>query len=279
MNKYLSGVALAALAFAPNLILAHPALAQAQPQVQSTDEIIVTARKRQESILNVPVVESAITQKQLQTFQTQDLKDVATMVPGLAFGDSVLSIGTQVSLRGVGSTTFNPGIDQSVSLNLDGMVFSQGLAYMSGMFDLAQIEVLKGPQALFYGKSSPGGVISMRTADPTNNYEIIARGGYEYEAREKRGELILSGPLSSTVKARLAANYDTQDGYFYSKGVALPGTGAVTPSGNGGRMDGHDGYQVRGTLLWNPTNDFSARLKVNDVHDKFLHPGTEQWVD
>src|SRR2546430_8717056 len=60
-----------------------------------------------------------------------------------------------------------------------------------GMFDVGQVEVLKGPQALFYGKSSPGGVISLRTADPTDKFEVIARAGYDAEARERRGELIL----------------------------------------------------------------------------------------
>ena len=63
------------------------------------EEVIVTARKRQESILNVPVVETAIPRQQLQRFQVQDLKDISTMVPGLMLGDNVLSIGTQVSLH------------------------------------------------------------------------------------------------------------------------------------------------------------------------------------
>jgi iron complex outermembrane recepter protein len=60
------------------------------------------------------------------------------------------------------------------------------------MFDLQQIEVLKGPQALFYGRSSPGGVIVLRTADPTDEFEVMARVGYEVEGREGRGELVVS---------------------------------------------------------------------------------------
>ena len=174
-------------------LLAATALASAVPVVaaaqQSTlGEIIVTARKRQESILNVPVVETALPQATLQRFQTQDLKDIATLVPGLTLGDSILSIGTQISIRGVGTTTFNPGIDQSVSLNIDGLQLSQGLAYSSALFDMGQVEVLKGPQSLFYGKSSPGGVISIRTADPSDRFELIARAGYEFEAQEKQAQ-------------------------------------------------------------------------------------------
>src|SRR5690606_17170414 len=101
--------------------------------------------------------------------------------------------GPQVTIRGVGTSSYDPGVDQSVSLNIDGLSLGQGLAFASGMFDVSQVEVLKGPQSLFYGKSTPGGVISLRTADPTDQLELTGRAGYEFEAREVRGEFILSG--------------------------------------------------------------------------------------
>jgi outer membrane receptor protein involved in Fe transport len=115
-------------------------------------EVVVTARKREESILKVPVVETAITEQQLTQFATADLEGVARQVPDLLFGNATGAFGAQVSLRGVGTSTLNAAIDQSVSLNLDGLQVSQGLAYQAGMFDVAQVEVLKGAQALFYGR-------------------------------------------------------------------------------------------------------------------------------
>jgi iron complex outermembrane receptor protein len=254
---------------------ATSAAAQDQASIDGSD-IVVTARKRQESILNVPVVETAIPQVQLERLQTQDLKDVATLVPGLTIGDSVLSVGTQVSLRGVGTSAYDPGVDQSVSLNLDGLQLSQGLAYSSGAFDLGQVEVLKGPQALFYGKSSPGGVISLRSADPIDKFEVIARGGYEFEARERRGELIASGPINDQLKARLSGMYSTMDGYFYNAAVPAPGTGAKAPVSS--RVSPSEDYIIRGTLLWNPDHSFSARVKANFVHDRVLYAGSEQYT-
>ena len=171
-----------ALAAGGNLAAASQAAAQAAPapsqaalQAAQLGEVIVTARKRQESILNVPVVVTALPQQTLERFQVQNMKDIATLVPGLTVGESVLSIGTQISIRGVGTSAFDPGIDQSVVLNIDGQQFSQGLAFGSGFFDMGQVEVLKGPQALFFGKSSPGGVISIRTADPTDKVEVVVR--------------------------------------------------------------------------------------------------------
>ena len=160
------------------------AFAQDGDETASRDssEIIVTARKRQESILKVPVVLTAVTGEQLTSTQVTSVTDLPRLVPGLVIAGNILSIGPQVTIRGVGTSSFDPGVDQSVSLNIDGLSLGQGLAFGSAMFDVGQVEVLKGPQALFYGKSSPGGVISLRTADPTDKFEVIASAGYEIEA-------------------------------------------------------------------------------------------------
>jgi outer membrane receptor protein involved in Fe transport len=120
-------------------------------------------------------------------------------------GQAALSSGSIASIRGFGTFALNPGVDQSVSLVVDGLPMTHGLAYQSGYFDLAQVEVLKGPspcssvsQSLFFGKSAPAGVISLLTADPGSKLEVIARGLYEVEARERRGELIVSTPSGVT---------------------------------------------------------------------------------
>jgi iron complex outermembrane receptor protein len=267
-------VLIAALAWAGPGFAQQAARPAAAPANQ-LGEIIVTARKRQESILNVPVVETAIPQQRLERLQTQDLKDIATLVPGLTLGDSILSIGTQISIRGVGTTTFNPGIDQSVSLNVDGLQLSQGLAYSSAMFDMAQVEVLKGPQSLFYGKASPGGVISIRTADPSDKFEVIMRAGYEFEAQEKQGQLIVSGPLTDTLKARIAAQYDQQEGFYQNVATGNPVFGGRTPTY---KSDPDKNYMLRATFLWNPTSRFDARLKINQTHEREEEAGWSKLV-
>jgi iron complex outermembrane receptor protein len=269
---HLKTLLLTATACASALLVALPASAQDN----QLGEVIVTARKRQESILNVPVVETAIQQKALERFQTQDLSDIASKVPGLSLGEAVLSIGTQVSIRGVGTNTLDAGVDQSVSLNLDGLQLSNGLAYSAGLFDIGQVEVLKGPQALFYGKNSPGGVIAMRTADPTDKFEVIARAGYEFDAKEKLGQLIVSGPVNDQLKLRLASQYTKQDGFFHNDAIPAPGTGALAPQNS--RNPEVKDYIVRGTAIWNPNDAFSARFKANMVHDESPEGGAEQMV-
>lgn len=237
---------------------------QAMPAAAELEEVIVTARKREESILQVPVVATALGQAQLSQFATGDLYAVANQVPGLLFGSGTGSFGAQVSLRGVGTATLNATIDQSVSLNIDGMQMTQGMAYKAGMFDMEQVEVLRGPQALFYGKSSPGGVIAIHTADPSDRFEISATGGYESEAEKKRTELILSGAVTETLGFRLAAAYMDSEGFFRNEAVAAPGFGGRNPRYR--NFAPLEETIVRGTVVWEPTDRFTAKLKANYVH-------------
>ncbi|MCB2076728.1 MAG: TonB-dependent receptor [Novosphingobium sp.] len=245
-----------------------PAAAQSET-VASRGDIVVTARKREESILKVPVVVTAVSGEMLDTLQVTEVTDLPRLVPSLLLGSNLLSIGPQVTLRGIGTSSSDPGVDQSVSLNLDGMSLGNGLAFASGMFDVGQVEVLKGPQALFYGKSSPGGVISIRTADPTDEFEVMARAGYEFDSRAKRGELIVSGPVSETLGARFATTYSKADGYFINNAVPIPGTGGQL----GERREGQPReFIARGTLKWEPDSRFSARLKFTHAYNKSIHP-------
>lgn len=275
------GVVLAvvlAVAFAPAAVWAQDVEGQdtTAGSKPGPGEIIVTARKRQESILRVPVVETVLSGEILEQQQITTLQAVSSRVPGLVMGNSVLSVGTQISLRGVGTSALDAGIDQSVSLNIDGQQFSQGLSFKSGLFDLAQAEVLKGPQALFFGKNSPGGVIALTTADPGRQWEMIARTSYEFEAREMRGELILSGPVSNTLGVRLAGTWSDSDGYFHNKAEADPGTGARDPRES--RIGGNTNYIIRATAVWEPDPSFKARLKLNFTKDHSDNPNTTQSV-
>ncbi|MGY0650860.1 TonB-dependent receptor [Luteimonas sp. A537] len=244
-----------------------PEIAEAQGVDPSTgsattlDAVVVSARKRKESIFEVPVVANVLTQETLERTKVDDLYSIATRVPSLLLGSGVTSSGVQASLRGIGTTAINPTMDNSVSLNIDGLSLSQGAAYGLGMFDVAQIEVLKGPQSLFFGKNNTAGVISLRSADPTDEVEVIGRIGYEAEAEEKVGELIISGPLSDSLKLRLAGRFSDQEGYFRNEAVAVPGLGGRTPD----FKDYAPAREtlLRGTALYEPSDRFNARLKLN----------------
>lgn len=253
----------AIIALCASQMLAPPVLAQQQ----SIEEVVVTARKRAESIHNVPVVVTALGQEQLEKFAINDIYNLSNRTPGLKIGTGQGTFGAQVSMRGIGTSALSASIDQSVALNIDGLQLSQGLAFNAALFDVAQIEVLKGPQGLFFGKNSPGGVISVRTADPGTEAEVIVRAGHEFDAREKRGELVLSGPVGDTLGLRLATAFTDSKGYF---------TNTARPSALSGGVPGgldpkyrtfpHDEELiVRGTALWEPSDALRARLKLTHI--------------
>lgn len=253
---------------APATRLTPKSIAAETEQVGLGEDIVVTARKRQESVLNVPVIAQVLPADRLERLQITEMADLPRLAPGLNMSRAILSIGTLVSIRGVGTNANDAGVDQSVSLNIDGLPLGNGLAFSSGLFDVAQVEVLKGPQALFYGKSSPGGVIALRTADPIDRAEFLARVGYGLVADNPRVELVASGPISDTLKVRLAGAYERSDGYFRNVALAAPGTGALNPRY---RHDPRiENYMVRGTVLWTPTPDITAKLKVNIVRDRAI---------
>jgi outer membrane receptor protein involved in Fe transport len=247
----------------------------AHAQASGEGAIIVTARKRDEDALRVPVVATVLQTEDLERRQVTDLQGVAAMVPGLVLGDAPLEVGTEVSLRGVGSSPLDPGVDQSVALNLDGLPLGQGIAYSVGLFDVERVEVLKGPQPLFFGKNSPGGVIAIRTADPGAGHEVTASAAYEAEAREVQGQIVLSGPVSETLGLRLSSQFARGDGYFRNTAVALDSSGARQPDARFGESRS---LYLRLTGVYEPTADLTARLKLNLTHDRVLGGLAEQLV-
>lgn len=264
-------LATGAAVFTPTALYAQDQIEAVSEESEgfSSPEIIVTARKRNESILKVPVVMTAISQGELEQFQTDDLYTVAQRVPGLLIGTSLAANGLQVSMRGIGTTANNATIDNSISLNVDGLQLSQGLSYGLGMFDVAQVEVLKGPQALFYGKNSPAGVISLRSADPGASTEFIARAGYEFEANETYGEVIASGPVTDSLGLRLAMRYSDKDGFFRNVVDAAETAGILNPLTSGSidpldrRVTPTKDLLIRGTALLDTGSGFSSRLKIS----------------
>jgi iron complex outermembrane recepter protein len=250
----------------------------AETSSNTAADIVVTARRRTESILKVPVVANVLGAETIDRAQITDIRGIATKIPGLFVSESVNTVGTLISLRGIGTSALDAGIDQSVSLNIDGQQFSQGLAFKSGLFDLVRAEVLKGPQALFFGKNSPAGVIALTTADPGDRAEGIARVSYEFEAREPRVELIASGPVSDALGLRLAASWSDSDGFFKNTAglTARPDLGGLPPRYD--RAGGNENWIIRGTGVWRPTDSFQARLKVNYTRDHSNNPNGVQFI-
>jgi len=238
------------------LFLTLGAPAQAAADAPATiEEIVVTARKQTETLQEVPVTVTAVSGAELARFGYDKPEDVASRIPALNVSCCGSGSGAQVSLRGVGSSYLSAAFDSAVALDFDGVVVSSMRVLQSGFFDVRQVEVLKGPQSLYFGKSASAGVLSFKSADPTDHWEYGGKASYEFERRGYTAEAYASGPLSDTLGFRLAAQYNDVHEVLHNSapGVAKPDRGETNAN-------------VRATLQWKPTEAFSANLKLNYVH-------------
>jgi outer membrane receptor protein involved in Fe transport len=270
-------------AFAQDAAPSAPASA-AQPQQESgLEEIIITARKREESLQDAPIQVTALSRERIEQFDATSLEKIAGLSPQLFVARTSNGSGAQITMRGIGSSSTSIGLEQSVAVVLDGVYFGQGRVLNEGMFDLQQVEILKGPQALFFGKNATAGVISLTTAKPTEELEATGRLYYEFEAQEVRTEAIVSGPLTDTIGGRLAFRWDRQyDGLFNNTSVARDwttfdvATATITPdSAPPGTDDtpGSEEFLLRGTLSFDPTDDFSATFSGSYTSSEFENSG------
>lgn len=162
----------------------------------SEREIVVTARLRSESLMDVPVAVNALSSEKLDQYKVADLTDIGALVPNVIVGDYKINGGGSLSIRGISSPATQIGFEQPVSVSIDGVQTSAGRVAMLGFFDLDRVEVLRGPQTLFFGKNSPAGVISVVSAGPTRDFEFGGSLGYEFAGREMTGEGYVSGRLA-----------------------------------------------------------------------------------
>jgi len=244
----------------------------AQSQGSGLQDIVVTARRREESAQNVPVSVTAFSRDDLQRRNLTSLEDVAATAPQLTIARAQTGSGSQITLRGIGSNPGSIGIEQSVAVVVDSVYYGQGRTINEGFFDLAGLEVLKGPQSLFFGKNATAGVISITTANPGDHLEVIARGGYEFNARQVYGEGIISTPLSDTFGVRLAVRASKQFGGLATNianpiafntreldGTLHPHVAPPAPRDEPQEKE----FLGRLTLQWKPTSELTATLKAS----------------
>ncbi|WP_296678910.1 TonB-dependent receptor [Novosphingobium sp.] len=240
------------------LSIPQAALAQAAPTDEvDPSQIIVTARKQNESLQEVPVTITSVGADVIDKYSVSDVASVVNRVPTLKVQVGGSGSGGQINLRGVGSSAISAAFDSAVALDYDGVQVSTMRLVQAAFVDTAQIDVLKGPQSLFFGKSASAGVLSIRSKDPTKAWEIGARASYEFE---ERGWLVggyVSGPLTENLGVRLSGEYNDIDRYLELQ--------AGTPAVNQKR--GLRNSLARMTLAWNPVPGFDANLKVQYTHN------------
>ena len=235
-------------------------------------DIVVTARRRAETLIDVPVTVSVISEELIQRNNATDLTKIGELTPTVIVGAYKSNGGGSIAIRGISSPANQAGFEQAVSVAIDGVQTADGRIAQLGFFDIRQVEVLKGPQALFFGKNSSAGVISVSTADPTRRLEFAGRAVYEFVGNEVLVDAAASGPLSEGVGARIAVRYRHLDGWlrntarplanpFYVAATGAPAGAAQLP-GTANPRPGDEELLGRLTLRADAGERFTARLKL-----------------
>jgi len=233
--------------------LALAASAPALSQNLTLEEIIVTATKRAEGLQEVPIAISVMSGQEINAKGLTKMEDLSTYMPNVHVAEA--SGGTNLFIRGIGSGV-NYGFEQSVGTFVDGVYFGRGRSARGKFLDLERVEVLKGPQSTLFGKNTIAGAINITTGQPTEEFEGYISAGYTSELEAKTVTGVVSGPLSDSVRGRLAIRSYEDKGYVEN----LAAVGVDGPQ--------NESVYVRGTLAIDLSEDWTATVKAeHGYHD------------
>ena len=225
------------------VVIAGPVWAQ----TQTLEEVVVTARKRDETIQNVPVTENVFTQQAIESAGIESPRDFVAMVPNMTLVE-VQNVGNSfITIRGISQARNS---EPSVAVLVDGVLETNPYEFDQELSDIREIEVLKGPQGALYGRNAIGGAILIHTVDPSDHFTGAARVGVGNGVSEK-AQLAVSGPIdpAGALKYRASLNYYNTDGYRQNAFLDR-------------KADPYRDYSGRLRLLWKAADQWSADLRV-----------------
>ncbi|GIW56033.1 MAG: hypothetical protein KatS3mg082_2437 [Nitrospiraceae bacterium] len=221
--------------------------------VTEIEEIVVTARRRTETLQSVPLSVSAFGEEEIDALQAQDLSGIQYAVPNLYLDEGDAS-NAVIFLRGIGQNDSLTFVDPGVSVYIDDVYISRTQAAMFDLFDVERIEVLRGPQGTLYGRNSPGGAVKVITRAPGDELEAYLEGGYgRFDSITARARI--SGRLTGGLKGKLA--------------IAYRGRGGFNRNAFTGRRDGVlNRLSWRAGFYYEPHSDLQLTLTVDGRIDR-----------
>ncbi|TXS92132.1 TonB-dependent receptor [Parahaliea maris] len=243
--------------------------AQAQDQgsthsATTIEEVIVSARRRDESLNEVPVAVTALGADQLNSLQLYAVKDVAAYSPGININSD--SVGRAfISIRGVGTTLIDT-VQPGVGIFIDG-IYQPNTSYLhSPLLDVARVEVLRGPQGTLFGNNTLGGAVNVITREPGQEFEGSASASYAGPDDFSSASLSIGGPLITDVLlARVGAAFHSHDGFMENELA-------------GGEGNPLDQDSANATVIYTPGEN--TKFKLNLRYDEVEGGSTPyRWVD
>lgn len=217
------------------------------PGSEGLEEIVVTARKRSESLHEVPGTIQAFAAADVERAGIRSMRDYVSLTPGMALVETQNQGFAFVSVRGLSQVRNS---EPTVAVVIDGVQQTTSLGFSQELYDIQQIEVLKGPQGALYGRNSSGGAINITTRPPSERLEAFLRAGYG-NGDHIVGSGSISGPLSGdTVRGRVAIAYADAGGWREN----------VTRRD---KVDPYEDLSIRTRVIWEPSERFAADVRFS----------------
>lgn len=228
-------------------VATHSPIAASQEPSLMIEEVVVTARKRSENLQEVPIAISAIDAATIDRAGIERAGDYISLIPNVTLVDTANVGDTQVSIRGIVSTR---DAESTFAYVVDGVLSTNPNSFNEELFDVEQIEVLKGPQGALYGRNAVSGAILVTTKKPGDETEAeIGVGLGNNNAFKARA--VVSGPVGDGMAGRIAVSTRETDG-FYSNSF----------SGGSGTVDYLEDTSARARLVWDVSDDLELDFRA-----------------
>jgi len=231
--------------------------AAAQQSAASTsefvlEEIVVTARRREESMQEIPISIVAVSGQDIEQLGIQDMGDLTQAVPNFSFQNRGSILGN-FGMRGIVTNIANVGVESGLAVYVDGVHIGRPEAFNAALRDVAQVEVLRGPQGTLFGKNTIAGAVNIITPRPTDEFasEIKVEAG-NYERYLVGG--VLSGRLGDTLNGRISATVVNQEGW-------------IENLNDNRNFNGEDNVSFRTQLDWNPSEKVNLYWTADGFFD------------
>src|SRR3954470_18707117 len=246
LARRLSTLGMVGAAVAAALYTAPAAAQTASTDAENIDEVLVTARRRSETFKDVPITVNVFTREAIESGGIEKPADFIARVPNMTLVETQNAGNSFVVVRGISQASNS---EHSVAVLVDGVLETNPAEFSQELFDIEQIEVLKGPQGAVYGRNAIGGAIIIRTADPGDEFQGRVKVGYG-NGSSLRAQAGISGPIGDTFKYRASVNYNDTDGF-------LPSTFL------GGKADPVEDLSGRVRLSFEPNDTFSGDVRFS----------------
>ena len=256
--KFLILSSVATSALVPMSSFAQTAAAPAA----GADEIVVTARREDEKLKDVPASVTVITAGAIANTGAKVAADYVQLTPGVTIVAGVVEAGdTQIAIRGINGARDG---ENNVALVVDGVLKSNTALLSQDQGALTQIEILKGPQGAYYGRSAVAGAIVISTKKPTASLEVSGRVSAANN-NTYSGAAVISGPLAPNLGFVVNGEYATTDGFYRDTFQASPLYASTYPNqgkGVAASVDDNKRFNINGRLLYTPSSDTEIDFKA-----------------